>query len=390
MEFVQRFDLSFFCLMIIAFLVAGTVNRIERRFINYRLFLSLLFSTSVMLVLDVVRWIAATGFGGQRRLMAVIATALYYILLPIPPLSFILFAEHYIFRNPSRLMRKATVFGILAVLSSAAVAINAAIAAGGISGWLFNIDPVGQYSRGELAWVFELFVIVLFLYPVGFVFANRAKVERRTILPLLFFSVPPILGWAGRWFVSGSCLLWPGMTISCLVIFLHLQNRKLSTDYLTGAYTRRRLDEYVEQKIRAVREGRSFSGILVDLDDFKRINDNFGHSAGDAALEDAAELLRSCVRDQDFVCRWAGDEFVVVLEMDDPAELAAIVDRIRERAAAFNEDGKKPYRLGFSIGAGIYDPDMDGFADRFIARLDAAMYCEKEAKKRSRGVESNA
>ena len=86
---------------------------------------------------------------------------------------------------------------------------------------------------------------------------------------------------------------------------------------------------------------------MIDLDDFKQINDRFGHSVGDAALVDTANILRSAAGSRTVVIRFAGDEFIVLEKTDAPGALEAAERRIREELARFNAESGKPYRLGF-------------------------------------------
>jgi diguanylate cyclase (GGDEF)-like protein len=124
---------------------------------------------------------------------------------------------------------------------------------------------------------------------------------------------------------------------------------------------------------------------MVDLDEFKSINDHLGHEAGDRALEDAAAILRSSIRSEDIVTRYGGDEFVVLLPNATGDSLSEIVDRVVRRTEAHNASSGRPYKLAFSVGASLYDPERDGTATGFLSRLDAEMYRDKAARKNRDG-----
>ena len=214
---------------------------------------------------------------------------------------------------------------------------------------------------------------------------------------LLVFPLPPMIAGAFQIRHSGLVLLWPAAVLSLLVIFIEIQKRKLSSDYLTGAFNRRHLDEYVEARVREFRDeragtgrrGKRFAGFLVDVDDFKIINDRFGHAAGDEALVVAVQLIGSCLRSDDFLARYAGDEFVAILPLSSENELVQVVGRLRARFADFDPPQGAPYRLSLSIGAAVFDPEIDKDADKYIARLDYLMYIEKMAKKASKAKDSS-
>ena len=97
-----------------------------------------------------------------------------------------------------------------------------------------------------------------------------------------------------------------------MVIFVTIQSRDLITDFLTGACNRRQLEWILQERIRNA-EQLGFGAIMLDIDSFKRINDEYGHDAGDDALRNTADILRRCVRLRDVVARYGGDEFWVVI-----------------------------------------------------------------------------
>ncbi|HSU15403.1 diguanylate cyclase [Longimicrobium sp.] len=155
-----------------------------------------------------------------------------------------------------------------------------------------------------------------------------------------------------------------------------------NTDQLTGVATRRALEEYLRTELQVARErGEPLSVVLLDLDNFKEINDTFGHLAGDAVLRSLGNWLQSesSLRTHDRPARYGGDEFVVVL----PGTGAAGALRFAERAR--NEFGQIPFVFGgravrASLSAGVASwPDFPAeTVDELIAEADAALYQAKQ------------
>src|SRR5277367_6020517 len=116
--------------------------------------------------------------------------------------------------------------------------------------------------------------------------------------------------------------------------------RLADRDALTGAYTRRRMMELLESAIAEAAQHRQCVGLLfIDMNGFKGINDEYGHAAGDQILTAVTMRINARVRSGDSVCRYGGDEFVVILpNVPDPAATARVADTIRERLAL-------PYRI---------------------------------------------
>lgn len=162
----------------------------------------------------------------------------------------------------------------------------------------------------------------------------------------------------------------------------HLATR----DPLTGLHNRRSLDARLAEAQALDRRygasnGRVHGLLLVDVDHFKRINDSFGHPAGDAVLRQLAELLQACVRVTDVAARFGGEEFAVLLpELAGPLEAVMAAEKIRTavEAATFPEVGK----LTVSVGVSLASPDDLELAP-LIARTDAALY---EAKRGGRNA----
>ena len=118
---------------------------------------------------------------------------------------------------------------------------------------------------------------------------------------------------------------------------------------------RRSLDEELERRVESIRPGTTLCGLMIDLDDFKSINDRFGHEAGDRALEDVAKLLLASVRVDDMVARLGGDEFVVLADIKESAALEDLVERIERSVEHHNASVQRRYHLSLSIGRAIFD-----------------------------------
>ncbi|MGQ0805348.1 MAG: diguanylate cyclase [Actinomycetota bacterium] len=144
-----------------------------------------------------------------------------------------------------------------------------------------------------------------------------------------------------------------------------------STDGLTGLLNRRSF----ENKVRLLRRKEApFALVMADLDEFKRVNDTYGHDAGDRALRIFAETLRSIVRPDDIVCRYGGEEFAVVLPDCSPAKAAEAMERTRAELAAVGARGDTP---PFTASFGVIGSEPDEELEDLVARSDAALYRAK-------------
>jgi diguanylate cyclase (GGDEF)-like protein len=117
------------------------------------------------------------------------------------------------------------------------------------------------------------------------------------------------------------------------------------------------------------------------MNNFKSINDTFGHDVGDDALETSVKLLKSCLRANDFIARFGGDEFYIVLDVSNRDDLEATVSRINHCIEKFNESNLKPYKLSFSMGYAVYDCHSHMNVEEFQKKIDMLMYENKRVNK---------
>jgi diguanylate cyclase (GGDEF)-like protein/putative nucleotidyltransferase with HDIG domain len=149
-------------------------------------------------------------------------------------------------------------------------------------------------------------------------------------------------------------------------------------DELTGAYNRRGFFSVARQHLKlAERTGRELFLLFADVDFMKRINDRFGHAAGDRALRDFSNLLQECFRKSDLVARMGGDEFVVLMLETSAAAVPLVIERLHERLREIAPSGEKSYDFTVSIGVARYDPAAPQPLEAVLEEADRAMYAEK-------------
>ncbi len=152
-------------------------------------------------------------------------------------------------------------------------------------------------------------------------------------------------------------------------------------DPLTGALNRKGLDETLEREIgRAERSGKALCIALIDVDNFKQLNDSLGHTAGDEALVHLAHVIGDTIRPQDSVARYGGEEFILVLPDTELDAAVGVVQRLqRELTKRFFLHDNSKRLITFSAGVSRLDPNEP--AKRSIDRADEAMYRAKRAGK---------
>jgi diguanylate cyclase (GGDEF)-like protein len=148
-------------------------------------------------------------------------------------------------------------------------------------------------------------------------------------------------------------------------------------DFLTGCRNRRGFEEHFRHEfVRASRYRRRLALMMLDLDDFKGINDEFGHGVGDHVLRRIGEVLVSAFRSTDVACRYGGDEFAVIFPETARAESLRLAERLRRQIEGLFPDEVLPRRVTASLGAAAFPADAES-ADDLLAAADRALYRAK-------------
>ena len=155
----------------------------------------------------------------------------------------------------------------------------------------------------------------------------------------------------------------------------------IETDPLTELYNRRFLVAKIEYlKCQFERNKISFSVLMGDLDNFKGVNDTYGHNLGDRALEQLAETIKETVRKQDFVGRWGGDEFMLILPETDDEGAQTIAYKIENTISqTLFGDHHQKFKMGITFGFSEYNTEQT--VDELIKKADISLYVRKEERK---------
>lgn len=235
---------------------------------------------------------------------------------------------------------------------------------------IYYISPDNVYERRPFSYVY--YIVILWICLSSVVLTRRYEKENG---PIAFFNIgvflaPVLIGAALQFMFYGLSLAWLSSAIGLTGLHMMKQNETAYIDPLVDIYNRRYMnyviDSWIDRKYR-------FAGAMLDIDRFKSINDEFGHSEGDKALMKTAELLKAAKTENEFLFRFAGDEFIVVRRTDSPDGLSSFLKRFTEELEGFNSGEDRRYRLGISCGTGFFEPGLTTI-DSFMKELDDNMY----------------
>lgn len=240
---------------------------------------------------------------------------------------------------------------------------------------VFTVTDQG-YQRGLGYSIFLLFALFYILDSLHLYAGCRKKTGALKLFPVHVFLFPVTIGVVVQALFPEIAITWTSVAIALAGILTALKNELIFLDGLTGLYNRMYLQFLQNQAYKKTNV--RVSGIMIDLNGFKQINDTYGHSEGDAALILAAGLLRKSFAEYGVVTRYAGDEFVVMLNTTDQPFVQQLIRQAKENFAEASRTSGKPYLLSAAMGYAISDLSVETIDD-FMNRIDRQMYQDKLA-----------
>lgn len=251
---------------------------------------------------------------------------------------------------------------------------------------LFIIDANNLYSRNSgvvfhwiITWLYLLIPTVQTFYLA---WHEKNKYKRQAMVPLLFFVIPPFFGSVAQMLFYGVTSSQVGITIAIVFIFLFIQRSQIMTDPLTGLNNRHGLNRYL-QNMFCNNLKNEIVLFVLDMNNFKQINDRFGHIAGDNALKSAADaLIESCknLTCSVFLCRFGGDEFVIILRNCGKSEEDKLKTRIQAEFEKSNRFNNSSYVLEISMGTARGACSEIKEFENLLQSADKSMYKNKRQK----------
>ena len=238
---------------------------------------------------------------------------------------------------------------------------------------VFSVSD-GRYQRG-FAYIIFLIFAAFYILDSLYLYVKRVKKNGSLkLFPVHIFLIPVTSGVVIQAFFAEIAITWTSIAISVAGIMTALKNEIIFTDCLTGLYNRVYL-EFLHKRA-CNKKDCWVSGIMIDLNGFKQINDNYGHAEGDLALCIVADLLRKSFSEYGVVTRYAGDEFVIILNTTDDQLIQKIIKSAKKNFVTENEKNDKPYQLSASMGYAITNLSNETIDD-FMNRIDEQMYQDK-------------
>ncbi len=371
MNISLQIDLSLYSTLIPLILIIYMKQNSNFEDGSTHLFIQILWISLIMSLADGAAWIP-NGIGHpQARLMNSVLNTMYFALCTLPTMMWVRYFDYKIFNDLEGLRKRSRFYFITSVLGWILIISNF------FTGAIFTISETNIYIRGPLNSIYLLINYLLLIIALLAAKKYWKLIKGRLLHIIMIFILFPILGSVLQQLFYGTSLTYPFLNITALLTFLFLEKEFIHRDSLTELFTRHQFERRLTYKLN---HSEPFSLIMIDLNDFKQINDNFGHEEGDKALVTFSSILKSNVKHEDMVCRYGGDEFTLLIESPHRSTGSLVIDRINDSLKEYNGKKISHYHIKMSFGYQYVDSKIN--LENLLSEVDKKMYKDKNLKKK--------
>ena len=369
MDFLVQFDLNIFAIVLLVALFSVILFKQELKNIKGTLFKWIVIITILMLTLEIFSWVFDSVDTRSAYILNFTFNFFFTAINTVVVGLWLSYIDFIVNEDEKRLKKRwfyLQPFIIILILSIINIFVPI----------LFKIDIHNVYSRLPLIWISLVFTYILYMYSLVLVLRNRKYLNSKVLIAVLVFLVLPILaGFLQLWFY-GLLLIWPITAVAIIFSYLIFETTSSSRDFLTGAFTRMRAEEFIKVLLKRKKK---FAVVMIDLDDFKVINDTFGHHVGDDMLVEMTMILKEVFKTNAIVSRYGGDEFLIVVEGSSEGGIRLYRQRIKQ--LLINSDSIYAQAQKFSYGIAFCQNVEAWTMSSLITTADNNMYLDKAKNK---------
>ncbi len=367
---IEYSDLLIFSILINTIIYVFLYKQKSRQSHSTKLFQWFILSIILVALFEVLTWIIAVPNNDAYRPYHYLCNVLFFSTNTLPAALGLRYLDYLV--SVSKVKNKKKLFFYLAPVY---LNIGFVICNIFFDGFLFSVDSVNEYHRGIAAYIGNGFTFLFVAIIVLSFFRNKQMITGRTTQVVLILTLLPVIGVVLQMLFLGFSLSIPAYTLAIFICFLLLERNELLKDPLTLLNSRVQMESRLQYKLKSQEP---FTAIMIDVNEFKSINDIYGHTVGDKVLKDVSRILLSSANFEDFVCRFGGDEFFVILESANDIG-HSYVNRIEQTLMDYSS--KKPYMTTLSYGLVYVDHSIKYKVEELIRTTDQLMYKDKISRR---------
>lgn len=380
MENLLYCTLNLFCIMILSTILVRLYRSVDKR-LGQIMLMWFIIASIILCVSDVVWGIIdfSNSWVAMPTLSFVINSA-YHIFTGVVCYLWFLFSES---AQNSRIVKSKA--GIIISMLPFLVLV-ALVGLSAKYSLIFYIDSEGVYHRGSH---YILLIVICYVYLLSTSlkalvksFVKKNYADRQHYQTLASFCVMPAFAGFLQVLFVGSPMLSAGLAFASLQVYMDSMEQLISVDPMTLLNNKRQMEKHLDSRIKNHSDKTNLYVFIMDLDYFKKINDTYGHVEGDEAIVMAADAIRRSVgKTNFFACRYGGDEFVVVADVDINSEFKPkeFIKNLNDELLRLTNERNKEYELHFSVGYKKLDDSIKTVPD-FIEKADEGLYRIKNAR----------
>lgn len=369
MRYIIQFQINLFALFVLLALLVMLKLQSLILFNSKRLLLAIIVMSLLSVIMEPLSWMADNVASPFMYVLNYLSNFLLVLLSPVISGMFASYIDLKLFNNWQRVKRR-WFYQQPALLVLLLLVVNFFYPI------YFSIDgQTNHYHKGMFSLLNYVLVFTIYLILFVLIAWNPHKQDNRLVGVVFFFLLIPILGMVIQRFSDSRLnFSWTTVSLAILIAYTFLETTPGERDFLTALYSRSIYDRYVASLIA---QGKAFRVLMIDLNNFKMINDVHGHQAGDYVLKEFSKILKKVFAFERMVARLAGDEFLVVIE-GEPLTEEHFINQIKGNCLV--HDSALMQGLRFSYGLESYLGSCT--FDELYAKVDAKMYRHKQDMKR--------
>lgn len=380
MNIIYYGEINLFCIILLILFRTQLYHKRERFSVSDKVFINMIWATVLLCVSDFAAAVCRGKFFPGAHIVIEILNLIYFESMTLVAFLWLI----YVFlklKIAIRTDKQILIWSIPLIAFTVIALLNP------FTNFLFFIDENNLYVRNSgiiFHWLITYsYLAVATIQPIRIIAKEKYAHKRKEIRPLLCFIVAPLIASITQMLFYGITSTQVGITVSIVIYSLLETRNQIFIDNLTDLNNRNGFDRYTEKVLIHHSEEEIFI-LMMDLNNFKQTNDRFGHIVGDRALSDAADALnRACAKmpEKLFLCRYGGDEFLILGCNCTENDIAYLKELIREELELKNRSNESAYKLDLSTGIARGKCNNFNDIESLIYIADKSMYDEKKRLK---------
>lgn len=339
-------------------MLAGNRWLVRSRSIENKALLAMVFLTMVGCAMDLLLFVIDGVPGSLFKVLAYFGDSWLYVSNMLCAFLWLFFLTKYAYGGISKIHMDI----LLAVLGLGIVGVFVNL----FEPFIFSIGPENVYERHWGYWLYTSVDYLITMDSIIVYFWSKSKNGIMRIFPIGIYLIPLMIGTFAQTVFYGISTIAASLAISMAGVLTTLQNDLIFKDGLTSLYNRVYLDFHLSSVAR--NRNSVVSALMLNLKGLKGINEQFGHAVGDDALKQMARILKNTLGTVGVPLRYAGDEFMVILNTHNGAEIKSCIQAVEISVEKFNKQSNAPYELAVTVAASQEDlrkVGVDGFVNTF-------------------------